>query len=152
MKKSLLLLSALPALLSISCGKNQETKPKGNGHTIESVAQDVLEAVFYGETNYNQGIAYIDDEAFMERVSEETTLLAAATDGANRISRVEYLEILEDYGVFEDYWDNGDVGAFAYFSDEDYWNNGIMVEVGAYQEGEAIFVQYCVYAVDPYEE
>ena len=122
-------------------------KAESRAHTVESVAQDLLEAIFYGETNYNQGITYENGEAYIERMSDEETLLAAATDGANRVSRVQYLLLLEDYGIQEDNWSDGTPGAFAYFYDVDYWDNGIMVEVGAYEDYGVIFVQYNVYLV-----
>ena len=116
-----------------------------NEKTIQTVAQDVLEAVFYGETNYNQGIDWEGGAAYITRVSEESTLVAATTDGVNRVKRVQYLEYVEDYGVQEDEWEKDVPGAFAYFVDEDYATTGIVVEIGSYEEYDAIFVQYCVY-------
>ena len=114
--------------------------------TIATVAQDVLEAVFYGETNYNQGIEWIDGEAYIARKSDETTLVGATEEGVNRVSRVSYLEYLSDTGIVNDIWeDDGAPGAFAYFIDEDYDSNFIMVEIGSYEEYGVIFVQYCVY-------
>ena len=113
--------------------------------SVESVAQDVLEAVFEGETNYNQGIDYEDGAAYIERLSEETTLLSATNDGLNRVKKVPYLLYVEDYGVQESTWDDGDAGAFAYCIDEDYANSKIAVMIGSYQLDNAIMVQYCIY-------
>ena len=119
-----------------------------DSRTIEQVAQDVCDAVFYGETNYNQGIDWEDGEAIIERMSDETTLVGATTDGVNRVSRVSYLVYVDEYGVQEDEWENNVPGAFAYFYDKDYATNGIMVEIGSYEEYGSIFVQYCVYIDD----
>ena len=113
--------------------------------TVLSVAQDVLEAVFYGETNYDQGIYYEDGVACIARLSNENTILAAAADGVNRVSRIEYLEFYEEYGIQEDTWEDGDPGAFAWFLDEDYDINGIVVEIGSYEDEGAIYVLYFVY-------
>ena len=113
--------------------------------SVATVAQDVLEAVFYGETNYDQGIEWQDGEAYITRMSDETTLVAATQDGVNRVNRVEYLEYDSEYGIQEGSWEEGDDGAFAYFADVDFETNFIAVEIGSYEEYGAIFVQFCVY-------
>ena len=113
--------------------------------TVESVAKDVLEAVFEGETNYNQGIDYEDGIAYIERMSDETTLVPATVDGLARVRKVPYLQYVEEYGIRETLWDDGDPGAFAYCIDEDYATTKICVMIGSYFYDDVVMVQYCIY-------
>lgn len=107
----------------------------GDERTIADVALDICDELGYTASD----IEWDGEEAYISAVFEGVTnLLEACEAGIDYLP--DYLE--EDTAPYEDEWDDGDPGYFAYYVDSD---NFVYVSIGSYADGNDFVTQFWVF-------